>query len=121
MKGGRMMGCPVGDDGRATWRVLMLLVSVRCVDYVKKRNFIDEERGDGLGASNRHECRRAGAPARPDRTGGFSAKAVFNQHGVIFFPVDRQHRDQKAPGISYADQSAGNALAVMLSPGMIEI
>ena len=53
--------------------------------------------------------------------GGFSAKAVFNQHGVIFFPVDQQHRDQKAPGISYADESAGNALAAMLSPGRFEI
>jgi hypothetical protein len=48
-------------------------------------------------------------------------KLVFNSRGAIFFPVDQQHRDQKAPGISYEDDHAGNALAAILSPGRIEI
>jgi len=53
--------------------------------------------------------------------GGFSAKMVFNEHGAIFFPVDRQHRDQKTALVSYEDDYAGNALAAMLKPGAIEI
>jgi hypothetical protein len=52
---------------------------------------------------------------------GFAAKAVLNGKGAIFFPVSQEHRDQKAPGISYADEYQGNALAAMLSPGKIEI
>jgi hypothetical protein len=53
--------------------------------------------------------------------GGFVAKLVLNDEGAIFFPANQQHRDQKAPGVSYADESVGNALAAMLSPGKIEI
>ena len=53
--------------------------------------------------------------------GGFTAKLVFNHKGAIFFPANEQHRDQKAAGIYYADESAGNALAAMVSPGKIEI
>jgi hypothetical protein len=53
--------------------------------------------------------------------GGFSAKAIFNARGAIFFPVDRQHREQKLEGVSYEDNYAGNAMAAMLSPGRIEI
>ena len=52
---------------------------------------------------------------------GFTGKAVFNRQGIIFFPTSEQHRDQKVAGISYEDDSAGNALAAMLSPGKIEI
>jgi hypothetical protein len=52
---------------------------------------------------------------------GFTAKVVFNRGGIIFFPATQQHRDQKMPGISYEDDSAGNALAAMLSAGKIEI
>jgi hypothetical protein len=52
---------------------------------------------------------------------GFTAKAVLNQHGIIFFPVNHQHRDRKATNISYEDDYQGNALAAMLSPGRIEI
>lgn len=55
------------------------------------------------------------------RQPGFSAKAVLNERGVIFFAVHREHRDQKTEGISYADDYAGNALAAMLAPGRIEI
>ncbi len=32
-----------------------------------------------------------------------------------------QHREQKAPQISYEDDYAGDALAAMLAPGRIEI
>ncbi|WP_254510809.1 hypothetical protein [Anatilimnocola floriformis] len=53
--------------------------------------------------------------------GNFTAKVVFNHNGAIFFPVHEQHRDQKMPGLSYADESAGTALAGMVSPGKIEI
>ena len=53
--------------------------------------------------------------------GPFSAKMVFNANGALFFRADQQHRDQKASGISYEDDYAGNALAAMLSPGKVEI
>jgi hypothetical protein len=52
---------------------------------------------------------------------GFLAKVVLNDKGALFFPANQQYRDQKAPGISYADESAGNALAAMVLPGKIEI
>jgi hypothetical protein len=52
---------------------------------------------------------------------GFSAKMVFNEAGAIFFSSNLQHRDQKAPQISYEDNYTGNALAAMLAPGRIEI
>jgi hypothetical protein len=55
------------------------------------------------------------------RLAGFSAKMVFNGKGAIFFPVSRQHRDQRAEGIAYDDDYKGNALAAMLEPGRIEI
>ncbi len=48
-------------------------------------------------------------------------KVVLNCKGAIFFPASQEHRDQKAPGISYADDYAGNALAAMVSPGRVEI
>ncbi len=50
-----------------------------------------------------------------------SAKMVFNSQGAIFFPTAIQHRDMKAPGISYADNYKGNALAAMIAPGKIEV
>lgn len=52
---------------------------------------------------------------------GFRLKAVFNSKGAIFLPLSEQHRDHKAPGISYADDYEGNALAAILSPGQWEI
>jgi hypothetical protein len=57
------------------------------------------------------------APDHP----GLTAKAVLNQHGIIFLPVKQQHRDRKATDICYEDDYKGNALAAMLSPGRIEI
>jgi hypothetical protein len=54
-------------------------------------------------------------------SGGFSAKMVFNASGAIIFPTAEEHRDQKGPGLSYEDESQGNALAAMLSAGKMEI
>lgn len=51
----------------------------------------------------------------------YSAKMVLNANGAILFPVAAQHRDQSGPGIRYADDHMGNALAAMLSPGKIEV
>jgi hypothetical protein len=48
-------------------------------------------------------------------------KMVFNANGAIFFPDSEQHRDQKANGISYEDDYAGNALAALLSTGAVEV
>jgi hypothetical protein len=48
-------------------------------------------------------------------------KAVLNNSGIIFFPATHQHRDQKAPGISYEDDYAGNALAAIIQNGNVEI
>ena len=56
-----------------------------------------------------------------DAQEGFEAKCVFNAHGAIFFSANQQHRDQKAPGISYEDDYKGNALAAMIAPGRFEI
>jgi hypothetical protein len=52
---------------------------------------------------------------------GFAAKMVFSDAGALFFASSLQHREQKAPQISYEDDYAGNALAAMLGPGRIEI
>lgn len=52
---------------------------------------------------------------------GFSAKMVFNKNGALIFPATQQHREMKAENISYDDNYKGNALAAMLSRGLIEI
>ncbi len=51
----------------------------------------------------------------------FSAKMVFNAQGAIIFPVNQEHRNQKAEAISYEDDYKGNAMAAMLAPNKIEI
>jgi hypothetical protein len=50
-----------------------------------------------------------------------AVKMVFNANGAIFFPASKQHRDQKANGISYEDDYAGNALAALLSHQHVEV
>lgn len=50
-----------------------------------------------------------------------SAKAVLNASGAIFFPVQEQHRDQRASGISYEDDYRGNALAAILDNQQIQV
>lgn len=51
----------------------------------------------------------------------FSAKMVFNDQGAFVFSAKSQHREMKAPGISYDHDGRGNALAAMLMPGVIEV
>ena len=51
---------------------------------------------------------------------GFLFKLIANDAGVVLFPYTTEHRDACAPGIRYADDSAGNALAAMVKPGRIE-
>ncbi len=51
----------------------------------------------------------------------YQFKAIFNERGIIFFPVGRQHRETKAEGISYDDGPTANALAAVISPGQIDI
>lgn len=47
-------------------------------------------------------------------------KLLANDNGVVFFPHTTEHRDAMRPGIKYADDSCGNALAAMVKPGRIE-
>ncbi|MBN1510445.1 MAG: hypothetical protein JXB13_00385 [Phycisphaerae bacterium] len=49
------------------------------------------------------------------------AKAVFNEHGIIVFPQSVEHRTMKVEGVFYEDDYAGNALAAMIRPGVLEI
>ena len=51
---------------------------------------------------------------------GYLFKMVANEVGVILFPHTSEHSDNHLPGIRYADDSAGNALAAMVKPGRIE-
>lgn len=48
-------------------------------------------------------------------------KMVFNEAGAILFPVAQQHRDQKAPGVSYEDDHRGNALAAIVIADRVEV
>ncbi len=59
--------------------------------------------------------------AEERRKPGFFIKAVMNDAGIKFFSGARQHRDTKVPGISYEDDYRGNALAVIVQPGKVEI
>jgi hypothetical protein len=49
------------------------------------------------------------------------AKLLLNHSAAVFFPATQQHRDQKVAGVSYDDDSAGNALAGMIRPRVMEI
>lgn len=51
----------------------------------------------------------------------YEAKCVFNENGIVFFPVSQQHRDTKVEGISYDDDYMGNAVAAMVKPGRLEV
>ena len=52
---------------------------------------------------------------------GYLFKMLLNDVGVVLFSHTTEHRDAGHPGIIYADQSRGNALAAMVKPGRIEI
>lgn len=51
---------------------------------------------------------------------GYLFKMLANDSGVVLFPHTTEHRDATQPGIKYADDSGGNALAAMVKPGCIE-
>lgn len=51
---------------------------------------------------------------------GYLFKMLANDAGVVLFPHTTEHRDAAQPGIQYADDSRGNALAAMVKPGRIE-
>ena len=50
-----------------------------------------------------------------------SIKAVLNANGIIFFPVNQEHRNQSGPDISYEDNYKGNALAAMVTASRFDI
>jgi len=51
---------------------------------------------------------------------GYLFKMLANDSGILLFPHTTEHRDATQPGIKYADDSSGNALAAMVKPGRIE-
>lgn len=55
------------------------------------------------------------------RQPGYFVKAIVNDSGVAFFPGRTEHRTVKVAGLSYEDNYAGNALAVIITEGRIEI
>jgi hypothetical protein len=53
-------------------------------------------------------------------SGGYVVKLVANDRTAVVFPRTSEHRDIKMSGLTYGDDSKGNALAAMLSPGRLE-
>ncbi|MEZ6183498.1 MAG: hypothetical protein R3F62_00635 [Planctomycetota bacterium] len=51
----------------------------------------------------------------------FECKLVFNREAALFFSGKLQHRDPKRSGLSYEDDSRGNALAARVTPRRIEV
>ena len=51
---------------------------------------------------------------------GYLFKLLANDSGVAMFPYTTEHRDATQPGIRYAEESKGNALAAMVKPGRVE-
>lgn len=47
-------------------------------------------------------------------------KLTANDLGAVLFPYRTEHRDATQSGITYADNSKGNALAAMVKPGRVE-
>ena len=47
-------------------------------------------------------------------------KLIANEFGVVFLLHTTEHRDAGRANIKYADNYAGNALAAMVKPGVIE-
>lgn len=52
--------------------------------------------------------------------GGYQLKLIAHEQAVAFFPRTCEHREMKVQGLSYEDDSKGNALAGMMSPGRID-
>ncbi len=55
------------------------------------------------------------------KSDGFYFKLVLNESAAYFFPHTTEHRDVTQPGLSYKDDSLGNALAATIKPGQIDI
>lgn len=51
---------------------------------------------------------------------GYLMKLIANETAAHFFPYTTEHRDIRISGLKYEDDSAGNALAAMVKPGVIE-
>ncbi|TWU17860.1 hypothetical protein [Allorhodopirellula heiligendammensis] len=51
---------------------------------------------------------------------GYLMKLIANETAAHFFPYTIEHRDIRISGLNYEDDSAGNALAAMVKPGVIE-
>jgi hypothetical protein len=51
---------------------------------------------------------------------GYVVKLLADERNALFFPRTSEHRDMKVHGLDYEDDSKGNALAAMMSPGRIE-
>ncbi|MFZ5832999.1 MAG: hypothetical protein ACOY3P_23170, partial [Planctomycetota bacterium] len=47
---------------------------------------------------------------------GYVVKLVAHDQAVAFMPRTAEHRETKIQGLSYEDDSQGNALAAMMSP-----
>ena len=54
------------------------------------------------------------------QSGGYEVKLLANDQAIVFFSRTSEHRDMKVHGLDYEDDSKGNALAAMMSPGRIE-
>lgn len=52
---------------------------------------------------------------------GYFVKCIVNPAAAVFFPGTIQHRDIKREGVSYEDDYRGNALAVTITPRMIDV
>jgi len=50
----------------------------------------------------------------------FEFKLIANEHGAILLPTHCEHKDAGEGNIRYADNYAGNALAAMVKPGLLE-
>ena len=48
-------------------------------------------------------------------------KFLLNESGILFFPTTQEHRDTKAPGLRYADDYRGNAVAGIVTLDRVEI
>ncbi len=55
------------------------------------------------------------------RDAHYQFKVVLNEQGAIFLPASEQHCDASAESIAYRDNYQGNALAAMVTPGLIEV
>jgi len=52
---------------------------------------------------------------------GLTIKFLLNDHAIAFFSASKQHRDVKVAGLTYEDDSKGNAVAGVITPEHVEI